>query len=147
MRQLGVGPRGLLEHKLQRPEPMRYGGGEGGELLKQPAGVGDRQEPFEAFVIGGDATARSCPLAGEREQLGLAADSEDGGAGDARAGGYLLDRGACVAYLDEHLHGGLQHGLASAARGLLAQRRAVRALSSFDAFHLVWLYSQSSHLT
>ena len=36
--------------------------------------------------------------------------------------------------------------VAGAARGLLAQRRAVRALSSFDAFRLVWLYSQSSHL-
>jgi hypothetical protein len=70
----------LLEHKLQRPEPLRYGGGEGGELREQPAGVRDRQESLEAFVVGGDATARSCPLAGEREQLGLAADPEDSGA-------------------------------------------------------------------
>jgi hypothetical protein len=65
----------LLEHKLQRPEPLRYGGGEGGELLEQPAGVGDRQELPEAFVVGGDATARGRPLAGEREQLSLAADA------------------------------------------------------------------------
>jgi hypothetical protein len=68
----------LLEHKLQRPEPLRYGGGEGGELLEQPTPVRDRQEPLEALVVGGEATVRSGPLAGEREQLGLAADSEDG---------------------------------------------------------------------
>jgi hypothetical protein len=67
----------LFEHKLQRPQPPRYGGGEGGELLKQSVRVRNRQDLLEAGVVGGQVTAGDCLEAGEREQLSLVADGED----------------------------------------------------------------------
>ena len=145
--QIGVGPCGLFKHKLQRPEPLRDRRGKRGELLKQPSRLVGRQECWKPSSLAVSLTSRGSPLPGEGEELSLVTHAENSRAGHAGAGGYLLDRGACIALPDEHLRGGRHHRLAGTAGGLLAQRRAVLALGPFGTCHAISLYSRLSHLT